>query len=71
MSMDTYSCMDKQARCSECGQFMPWSRSKQVERSDGMPLPSPVLVEVGVCVHCAVELERAEEAFNAREGARD
>lgn len=49
---DTYSTSDRQAKCSECGRFMPWSRSRLVEKSDGMPLPSPVYVEQGWCVPC-------------------
>ncbi len=53
MSLDTYSMKDTMARCAECGKFMPWSRSVLVERSDGMPLPSPVYIETGTCVRCA------------------
>lgn len=52
MSLDTYSLNDKQARCRECGKFMPWERSKLVEKSDGMPIPSPVLIEEGFCSTC-------------------
>jgi len=52
MGLDTYSMNDKQARCSECGNFMPWGRSRQIQKSDGMPLPSPILLEVGLCARC-------------------
>lgn len=52
MSIDAYGVLDKQARCSECGKFMPWARSKLREVSDGMPSPSPILVEDGLCERC-------------------
>jgi|GEM_PF-4235654 len=71
--MDTYSLKDKQARCSECGKFMPWENSRLVEKSDGMPLPSPVLIEHGMCGRCedifreAYEKQRHEEEMHELE----
>ena len=50
--MDTYSTKDNAARCSECAKFMPWSRSRQVERDSGIPAGAPALVEIGVCKKC-------------------
>ena len=59
MTMDTYSMSDKQARCAECNKFMPWDRSHLVQKSDGMPSPSPVLIEKGICVRCHDQWEAA------------
>jgi len=50
--MDTYSMNDKQAKCSECGKFMPCSRSKVVEESNGYPEPSLIYIEIGMCKQC-------------------
>jgi hypothetical protein len=61
MSVDSYGPNDKQAHCAECAKFMPWDRSVQVEKSDGMPSPSPVLVEVGLCVRCETRKEQSNE----------
>ncbi len=52
MSMDTYSSNDKTARCAKCARFMPWSRSRLIQKSDGMPSPSPILIERGICANC-------------------
>lgn len=52
MAVDTYSMADNAARCAECGSFMPWSRSRQVERDSGFPAGAPVLVESGLCEKC-------------------
>lgn len=57
MAVDTYSMSDTAARCSECAKFMPWSRSVLVQRSDGMPSPSPVLVEIGKCEKCQERID--------------
>ncbi|WP_162685482.1 hypothetical protein [Roseovarius amoyensis] len=53
--IDTYGPDDTTARCSNCGKFMPWHHSCLVEKSDGMPLPSPILVEMGICSKCEAE----------------
>lgn len=52
--MDTYSMNSKSAQCCKCGKFMPWERSNLIERSDGLPLPSLVLIEKGVCKNCEI-----------------
>ena len=66
MTTDTYSLSDKQARCSECAKFMPWARSVQVEKSDGMPSPSPVLVEIGMCEKCETRMSQDLQYQNAQ-----
>ena len=52
MTMDTYGMNDAIARCANCAKFMPWSRSVLVEKSDGLPSPSPVYIESGICERC-------------------
>lgn len=52
MGTDSYGPYDKQARCAQCGQFMSWDRSRLTEKSDGMPLPSPIYIEQGLCAEC-------------------
>lgn len=49
---DAYSEKDTAARCANCGSFMPWSRSRQVEKDTGIPAASPALVEDGICEKC-------------------
>lgn len=60
MMHDAYSQKDNAARCAQCNRFMPWERSRQVQESDGMPEPSPVLVETGICARCEAAKERVD-----------
>jgi len=71
--IDTYSMKDPTARCADCGSFMPWSRSRQVEVDSGAPAGAPALVEQGVCSKCEantvtrtrrVEVQRCEAITN-------
>lgn len=57
---DSYGQNDRQAHCSKCAKFMPWSRSVQVEKDTGIPAAAPALVEVGMCLKC--------EATHTKEG---
>lgn len=46
-----------QPQCDECGRFIPYSRATLKEKSDGMPLPSPVHYWTGICSVCAAKKE--------------
>ena len=41
-----------QPQCDKCGVFIPYSRATYCEKSDGMPLPSPVGYWAGICTRC-------------------
>ena len=64
MGIDTYSMNDKQAKCSECGKFMSWDRSIVVERGDGFPVPSPIYIEIGMCVKCEKVIQEELDYMN-------
>lgn len=59
---DTYSMRSNQAQCSECAKFMPWSRSRLVEKDTGIPAAAPALVEIGMCESCEERIS-AELAY--------
>lgn len=66
--MDTYSMNDKQAKCSECGKFMPWKRSKVVKKGDGYPEPSLIYVEIGMCKQCEKRISEELRYINSQMG---
>lgn len=66
MAIDTYNGKNKQAQCSECAKFMPWSRSRLAERGDGLPEPSPVYIEIGMCKACEDRISRELTYQNAQ-----